>query len=66
MGQGTSFDKQNLITYTIGFKTEQDLLEDTAANGGGQYYVANNVSGLLCEVQKQGRDQESEKSCHEE
>ena len=47
LGEGTSFHKQNIITYTIGFKTQQQLLEDTAANGGGKYFVANNVSGLL-------------------
>lgn len=47
LGAGTSFHKQNIITYTIGFKTQQQLLQETATNGGGQYYVANNVSGLL-------------------
>jgi len=46
LGTGTSFEKQNIITYTIGFKTEQQLLEDTALNGGGEYYTANSISGL--------------------
>ena len=46
LGTGTSFEKQNIITYTIGFKTEQQLLEDTALNGGGDYYTANSISGL--------------------
>jgi len=46
LGAGTSFEKQNITTYTIGFKTEQQLLGDTALNGGGQYYTANNISGL--------------------
>jgi type IV pilus assembly protein PilY1 len=43
---GESFEKQNIITYTIGFKTDQQLLEDTAINGGGQYFTANSISGL--------------------
>jgi type IV pilus assembly protein PilY1 len=46
MGDGTTFDKQNIITYTIGFKTSQQLLQDTAANGGGEYFTANNISDL--------------------
>ena len=46
LGAGTSFEKQNIIIYTIGFKTEQQLLEDTARNGGGEYYTANSISGL--------------------
>jgi type IV pilus assembly protein PilY1 len=43
---GGSFEKQNIITYTIGFRTEQQLLQDTATNGGGTYYTANSISGL--------------------
>ncbi|MFH1718461.1 MAG: vWA domain-containing protein, partial [Planctomycetota bacterium] len=43
---GSSFERQNIITYTIGFQTEQQLLFDTAANGGGKYYTANSASGL--------------------
>ena len=46
LGTGTSFERQNIITYTIGFKSEQQLLQDTATNGGGEYYTANNISGL--------------------
>ena len=43
---GGSFEKQNVVTYTIGFATEQQLLQDTAQNGGGKYYTANSISGL--------------------
>jgi len=43
---GESFQRQNVITYTIGFQSEQALLDDTATNGGGQYYTANSISGL--------------------
>ena len=43
---GESFEKQNVIVYTIGFKTQQQILSDTAQNGGGEYYTANSISGL--------------------
>ena len=43
---GESFERQNITTYTIGFTTAQQLLQDTATNGGGQYYTAYSASGL--------------------
>ena len=43
---GLSFDKQNITTYTIGFKLNHQLLQDTASNGGGEYFTATNYSGL--------------------
>jgi type IV pilus assembly protein PilY1 len=43
---GDSYEVQNIKTYTIGFKTNQQLLQDTAVNGDGQYYTANSISGL--------------------
>jgi len=46
LGTGTSFAKQNIITYTIGFRVENQLLERTAAKGGGDYFTANNYSAL--------------------
>lgn len=46
LGDGTSFDKQNIITYTIGFQLTHELLQDTATNGGGEYYTATNYSEL--------------------
>jgi type IV pilus assembly protein PilY1 len=46
MGDGTAFDKQNIVTFTIGFKTSSQLLKDTATNGGGEYYTADNISEL--------------------
>jgi type IV pilus assembly protein PilY1 len=46
MGDGTAFDKQNITTFTIGFKTSQKLLQDTAINGGGEYFTADNISDL--------------------
>ena len=46
LGNGTSFEKQNIITYTIGFRVENQLLYRTAAAGGGEYFTANNYSAL--------------------
>ena len=45
---GTSFAKQNIITYTIGFALtdETKLLYRTAVNGGGEYFTAKNYSAL--------------------
>lgn len=37
---------QNIVTYSIGFQTDQQLLMDTAVNGGGEYYTASNYSTL--------------------
>ncbi|VFQ45474.1 VWA domain-containing protein [Desulfoluna butyratoxydans] len=46
MGAGTSFEKQNIITHTIGFKLDHDLLSRTAILGGGSYHTANTASSL--------------------
>jgi type IV pilus assembly protein PilY1 len=46
LGQGTAFHKQNIITYTIGFQHQDQLLQDTATHGGGQYYTAFAISEL--------------------
>jgi type IV pilus assembly protein PilY1 len=43
---GESFEKQNVIVYTIGFTSQQELLQETAQNGGGKYYTATSISGL--------------------
>jgi type IV pilus assembly protein PilY1 len=37
---------QRVITYTIGFLTDQYLLSDVAEFGGGTYYTANNAHEL--------------------
>lgn len=39
--------KQTVNTYTIGFATNQTLLEDTAAAGNGRYFTTDNTSGLV-------------------
>ena len=46
LGSPGDFEKQNVTTFTIGFQTDQTLLETTAANGGGAYYVSTNTSSL--------------------
>ena len=46
MGDGTAFDKQNIVTFTIGFKSNQDLLQRTATHGGGEYFTAEAYSEL--------------------
>ncbi len=49
MGDGTSFVKQNVITHTIGFTTNETantLLKLTATCGGGEFYSAGSSSGL--------------------
>ena len=37
---------QRVVTYTIGFATDQVLLSSTAAKGGGRYYTADNSTEL--------------------
>jgi type IV pilus assembly protein PilY1 len=47
MGIGDpEFEKQNIITHTIGFKHAHRLLSETAANGGGRYFTAGSTGGL--------------------
>jgi type IV pilus assembly protein PilY1 len=49
---GDTFEKQNVIVYTIGFRTDNQLLAETAYNGGGLYYTANSISGLTAAFKK--------------
>ena len=37
---------QNIITYTVGFFSNQTLLDDTAVKGGGKYYTVDDYAGL--------------------
>ncbi len=37
---------QRVTVHTIGFTINHSLLQDTAINGGGQYYTANNAQEL--------------------
>lgn len=38
--------KQNVVTYTIGFDIDMDLLQQTANKGDGKYYTAGNSTEL--------------------
>ena len=38
--------RKPVYVYSVGFTTSHALLEDTAINGGGDYYTANNVASL--------------------
>ncbi len=38
--------QQKVATFTIGFKTQQTLLENAAKEGGGQYLLADNAAQL--------------------
>ena len=38
--------KQNVVTYTIGFFSNQTLLANTANKGGGSYFLADNFAAL--------------------
>ncbi|MCC6296050.1 MAG: hypothetical protein IT469_05020 [Pseudomonadales bacterium] len=40
------FRQQRLQTYTVGFATGNQMLQDAAAYGDGQYYTANNYQEL--------------------
>ena len=42
---------QNVITYTIGFFTDNELLHQTAVQGGGQYYIADDADTLAAALQ---------------
>lgn len=42
----------NVVTYTIGFDIDFELLEQTAQAGGGRYYIANNYSELMSAFQE--------------
>jgi len=37
---------QDIVTHTVGFTTNQTLLEDTASKGGGDYYTASSADEL--------------------
>lgn len=43
---GSRYERQNITVYTVGFDVDNQLLADTATNGGGEYYTASNSSAL--------------------
>ncbi|WQN29385.1 PilC/PilY family type IV pilus protein [Stutzerimonas stutzeri] len=44
---GNQPGKQTVSTYTIGFATNQTLLQNTATAGNGRYFTTDNTSGLV-------------------
>lgn len=44
--QDPAFERQNIVTYTVGFTLDNQMLKDAAAYGRGQYYNANNAAQL--------------------
>jgi type IV pilus assembly protein PilY1 len=44
-------DKQNIITYTIGFTVNSPLLERTAKNGGGKFFYCHNAQSFIIAFQ---------------
>ncbi|MDH3419411.1 MAG: PilC/PilY family type IV pilus protein [Gammaproteobacteria bacterium] len=38
--------KQNVVTYTIGFTTNLQILDETATRGGGAYFLADDTASL--------------------
>ena len=44
--RGDLDDQQKVITYTIGFHTDQELLQNSADKGGGHYYTADDTVEL--------------------
>lgn len=51
LDQDDSNGTQVVHTYTIGFTDQQDLLRDTAMQGGGDYYSAQDGRGLTAAFQ---------------
>tara|TARA_Y100000588_G_scaffold143180_1_gene157150 strand:+ start:2555 stop:5695 length:3141 start_codon:yes stop_codon:yes gene_type:complete len=41
-----SFMKQNMLTYTVGFAVQNEMLQDAADYGAGVYYTANDSAEL--------------------
>ena len=53
MGTGdTQYEKQHIITHTVGFKSTHQLLRDTAKNGGGRYFTAGSTNALSKAIEK--------------
>lgn len=48
---GSTFRKQNVVTYTVGFAVANQMLADAATNSTGVYYQANNEAELSAAIQ---------------
>ena len=47
----TELVNNTVNTYTIGFATDEDVLEDAAIKGGGEYFIASDYRQLLVSFQ---------------
>lgn len=47
----SKFAQQNMLTYTVGFATSNQMLEDAAEYGQGEYYTASNAAQLTTALQ---------------
>ncbi len=45
-------EKQNIITYTVGFSIDNDMLRDTALNGDGYFYTASDYDSLFSALEE--------------
>lgn len=50
--QDPVFPKQNLNTYTVGFSVANQMLQDAAGYGGGQYFTATDAASLQAALQQ--------------
>ncbi|MGE3296758.1 MAG: pilus assembly protein [Porticoccaceae bacterium] len=46
------FRQQNILTYTVGFATANQMLQDAADYGNGQFFVAKNAAELTAALQE--------------
>lgn len=49
--EGDEYDPQRLETYTVGFTIDNQMLEDAAGYGNGEYFTANNLEELTAALQ---------------
>lgn len=50
--QDPAFPEQNLNTYTVGFSVANQMLQDAAGYGGGQYFTATDAASLQAALQQ--------------
>ena len=50
--RGDLQDRQNIVTYTLGFNINHKLLDDTAKNGRGKYHYVHNAQTFRAAFQR--------------
>jgi type IV pilus assembly protein PilY1 len=61
---GSEYPQQNLMTFTIGFTTDNKMLKQAAEYGHGNYYVAKNGTQLTAALDDALASVESSSSLH--